>query len=157
MNFTKTLLLWYNENKRTFLWRETKDPYKIWLSEVILQQTQTQQGLPYYVRFLETFPTIKDLALSSEDTVLKLWQGLGYYSRARNLHFTAKYVFNELDGKFPTSYKDLVKLKGIGDYTASAISSVLNFLFLFSLLALLTDFLFLGSLLGSLLGSCFFL
>ena len=124
MNFTKTLLLWYDENKRTFLWRETKDPYKIWLSEVILQQTQTQQGLPYYVRFLETFPTIKDLALSSEDTVLKLWQGLGYYSRARNLHSTAQYIHKECGGVFPDTFKSLLKLKGVGDYTASAISSI---------------------------------
>ncbi|MDG1251184.1 MAG: A/G-specific adenine glycosylase [Flavobacteriaceae bacterium] len=124
MNFTKTLLLWYDENKRTFLWRETKDPYKIWLSEVILQQTQTQQGLPYYVRFLETFPTIKDLALSSEDTVLKLWQGLGYYSRARNLHSTAQYIHKECGGVFPNTFKSLLKLKGVGDYTASAISSI---------------------------------
>ena len=124
MNFTKTLLLWYKENKRTFLWRETKDPYKIWLSEVILQQTQTQQGLPYYVRFLETFPTIKDLALSSEDTVLKLWQGLGYYSRARNLHSTAQYIHKECGGIFPNTFKSLLKLKGVGDYTASAISSI---------------------------------
>jgi len=124
LNFTKTLLLWYDENKRTFLWRETKDPYKIWLSEVILQQTQTQQGLPYYVRFLETFPTIKDLALSSEDTVLKLWQGLGYYSRARNLHSTAQYIHKECGGVFPNTFKSLLKLKGVGDYTASAISSI---------------------------------
>ncbi|MFL2598802.1 MAG: A/G-specific adenine glycosylase [Flavobacteriaceae bacterium] len=124
MNFTKTLLLWYDENKRTFLWRETKDPYKIWLSEVILQQTQTQQGLPYYVRFLETFPTIKDLALSGEDTVLKLWQGLGYYSRARNLHSTAQYIHKECGGVFPNTFKSLLKLKGVGDYTASAISSI---------------------------------
>ena len=124
MNFTKTLLLWYDENKRTFLWRETKDPYKIWLSEVILQQTQTQQGLPYYVRFLETFPTIKDLALSSEDTVLKLWQGLGYYSRARNLLSTAQYIHKECGGVFPDTFKSLLKLKGVGDYTASAISSI---------------------------------
>ena len=124
MNFTKTLLLWYDENKRTFLWRETKDPYKIWLSEVILQQTQTQQGLPYYVRFLKTFPTIKDLALSGEDTVLKLWQGLGYYSRARNLHSTAQYIHKECGGVFPNTFKSLLKLKGVGDYTASAISSI---------------------------------
>ena len=124
MNFTKTLLLWYDENKRAFLWRETKDPYKIWLSEVILQQTQTQQGLPYYVRFLETFPTIKDLALSGEDTVLKLWQGLGYYSRARNLHSTAQYIHKECGGVFPNTFKSLLKLKGVGDYTASAISSI---------------------------------
>ena len=124
MNFSKTLLLWYDVNKRTFLWRETKDPYKIWLSEVILQQTQTRQGLPYYIRFLNAFPTIKDLALSSEDSVLKLWQGLGYYSRARNLLSTAQYIHKECGGIFPNTFNSLIKLKGVGDYTASAISSI---------------------------------
>ena len=124
MNWTKILISWYDENKRTFLWRETKEPYKIWLSEVILQQTRTQQGLPYYKRFLEIFPTVKDLALASEDSVLKLWQGLGYYSRARNLHSTAQYIYKECGGIFPTNFDSLLKLKGIGDYTASAISSI---------------------------------
>ena len=124
MNWTKTLISWYDENKRTFLWRETKEPYKIWLSEVILQQTRTQQGLPYYKRFLETFPTVKDLALASEDSVLKLWQGLGYYSRARNLHSTAQYIYKECGGIFPTNFNSLLKLKGVGDYTASALSSI---------------------------------
>ena len=95
MKWTETLLKWYFENKRDFLWRQTKDPYKIWLSEIILQQTKTSQGLPYYKKFIKEYPTINDLALSSELKVLKLWQGLGYYSRARNLHFTAKYILNK--------------------------------------------------------------
>lgn len=124
MTWTETLLLWYDENRRSFIWRQTKDPYKIWLSEVILQQTRTAQGLPYYERFTKTFPTVKDLAQASEDEVLKLWQGLGYYSRARNLHTTAQHVFYELQGEFPSDFKSLLKLKGIGDYTASAIASI---------------------------------
>lgn len=124
MNITKVLLAWYDENKRSFLWRETKDPYKIWLSEVILQQTRTDQGIPYYERFLKTFPTVKHLALANENSVLKLWQGLGYYSRARNLHSTAQYIYKECGGKFPTTFNSLIKLKGVGDYTASAISSI---------------------------------
>lgn len=103
--------------------RETRNPYKIWLSEIILQQTRVNQGLPYYYKFLDLFPTVKDLARAKEEDVLKAWQGLGYYSRARNLHFTAKYIANELKGNFPTSYSELIKLKGVGDYTASAISS----------------------------------
>ena len=124
LTWTETLLLWYGENKRPFIWRQTKDPYKIWLSEVILQQTKTTQGLPYYERFTKTFPTIEALALASEEEVLKLWQGLGYYSRARNLHATAQYIVNELQGKFPSDFKSLLQLKGIGDYTASAIASI---------------------------------
>ena len=124
MNITKVLLAWYDENKRNFLWRETKDPYKIWLSEVILQQTRTHQGIPYYERFLKTFPTVEHLALAKENLVLKLWQGLGYYSRARNLHSTAQYIYKECGGKFPTTFNSLIKLKGVGDYTASAISSI---------------------------------
>ena len=124
MKWTETLLNWYFENKRDFLWRQTKDPYKIWLSEIILQQTRTSQGLPYYKKFIKEYPTIKDLALSSELKVLKLWQGLGYYSRARNLHSTAKYILNKYDGKFPNSHKEILSLKGVGDYTASAIASI---------------------------------
>ena len=124
MKWTETLLNWYFENKRDFLWRRTKDPYKIWLSEIILQQTRTSQGLPYYKKFTKEYPTIKDLALSSELRVLKLWQGLGYYSRARNLHSTAKYILNKYDGKFPNSHKEILNLKGVGDYTASAIASI---------------------------------
>ncbi len=124
MSWTEKLLKWYFENKRDFIWRKTNDPYKIWLSEIILQQTRTSQGLPYYNKFIKEYPTIKNLALSSEQNVLKLWQGLGYYSRARNLHFTAKYIQNEYDGNFPNSFEELLSLKGIGDYTASAIASI---------------------------------
>lgn len=105
-------------------WRNTKDPYRIWLSEIILQQTRVAQGLPYYERFIEAFPTVQDLAAASEEEVLKLWQGLGYYSRGRNLHFTAQYITNELQGVFPNTHKELLKLKGVGDYTASAIASI---------------------------------
>ncbi|MBQ4819802.1 A/G-specific adenine glycosylase [Aquimarina sp. MMG016] len=124
MKFSKKLITWYLQNKRTMPWRETTDPYRIWLSEIILQQTRVAQGLPYYLSFTETFPTVFDLANAEEEKVLKLWQGLGYYSRARNLHFTAKYVANQLNGVFPSNYKDLLKLKGVGDYTASAIASI---------------------------------
>ena len=124
MQFSKTLINWYSANKRNLPWRETRDPYSIWLSEIILQQTQVKQGLPYFNSFLAEFPTIFDLAKVEESKVLKLWQGLGYYSRARNLHATAKYIANELQGEFPNNYKALLKLKGVGDYTASAISSI---------------------------------
>ncbi len=124
MNFSSSLLKWYNENKRELPWRETKDPYKIWLSEIILQQTRIAQGLAYYHRFLEKFPNVKALAGASEDNVLSLWQGLGYYSRARNLHFTARVIVERYDGKFPDNYKDLLRLKGIGPYTAAAIASI---------------------------------
>lgn len=104
-------------------WRNTKDPYKIWLSEIILQQTQVKQGLPYYEKFIEAFPNVHKLAEADEDQVMKMWQGLGYYSRARNLHFTAKYLSEECQGEFPKSYKTLLKLKGVGQYTAAAIAS----------------------------------
>ncbi|QDO93472.1 A/G-specific adenine glycosylase [Formosa sediminum] len=124
MSFSKTLTDWYSVNKRQLPWRQTTNPYYIWLSEIILQQTQIKQGLPYYENFVTTFPTVFDLANANEAEVLKLWQGLGYYSRARNLHFAAKYVVNELDGVFPDTYKELLKLKGVGDYTASAIASI---------------------------------
>lgn len=124
MKFSKTITLWYSNNKRELPWRLTKDPYCIWLSEIILQQTQVVQGLPYYVKFVDNFPSVFHLANASESDVLKLWQGLGYYSRARNLHAAAKYIANELNGKFPNNYKDLLKLKGVGDYTASAIASI---------------------------------
>ncbi|MCH4551863.1 A/G-specific adenine glycosylase [Aestuariibaculum lutulentum] len=124
MIFYKTLNNWYSNNKRELPWRKTANPYYIWLSEIILQQTQVAQGLPYYSAFVAEFPSVFDLANASESQVLKLWQGLGYYSRARNLHATAKYVANELNGKFPDNYKDLLKLKGVGDYTASAIASI---------------------------------
>lgn len=105
-------------------WRETTDPYKIWLSEIILQQTRVAQGLPYYERFVQSYPTVQDLAAATEEQVLKSWQGLGYYSRGRNLHYTAQYITQELEGKFPSTYKELLKLKGVGDYTASAIASI---------------------------------
>jgi len=124
MNFSKNVIIWYSDNKRDLPWRHTTDPYLIWLSEIILQQTQVKQGLPYYESFIKAFPTVFDLAKSDEQNVLKLWQGLGYYSRARNLHYTAKYLVNELDGVFPDNYKEIIKLKGIGDYTASAIASI---------------------------------
>ncbi|WP_372756834.1 A/G-specific adenine glycosylase [Mariniflexile sp.] len=124
MNFSKTIIHWYSNNKRELPWRQTTDPYQIWLSEIILQQTQVVQGLPYFVKFTHHFPSVFQLARAQEDEVLKLWQGLGYYSRARNLHATAKHIANELGGKFPNTYRDLLKLKGIGDYTASAIASI---------------------------------
>ena len=122
--FHKKLIQWYLQNKRDLPWRGVKNPYYIWLSEIMLQQTRVAQGLPYYLKFVEAFPTIQELAAASEDDVLKLWQGLGYYSRARNLHFTAKYISRDLKGIFPSSYSELVLLKGVGDYTASAIASI---------------------------------
>ena len=124
MDFKKELINWYSEHKRDLPWRDTESPYYIWLSEIILQQTQVKQGLPYYNAFVKKYPTIFDLAQATEEDVLKLWQGLGYYSRARNLHSTAKHIAFSLNGVFPNNYKDLLKLKGVGDYTASAIASI---------------------------------
>jgi A/G-specific adenine glycosylase len=115
---------WYNNEKRDLPWRHTSDPYKIWLSEIILQQTRVAQGTDYYHRFLEKFPDIFSLAAAHTDEVLKIWQGLGYYSRARNLHETARYIATEMNGVFPASYSGLLKLKGIGEYTAAAIASI---------------------------------
>ncbi|MAO16121.1 MAG: A/G-specific adenine glycosylase [Muricauda sp.] len=123
MTFAPKILNWYHEHQRDLPWRQTRDPYKVWLSEIILQQTRVAQGMPYYLRFVEAFPTVHDLANAPEEQVLKLWQGLGYYSRARNLHATAKTVVEDFDGKFPHTYKGLKSLKGVGDYTASAIAS----------------------------------
>ncbi len=123
MDFSKTLIYWYLQKKRDLPWRKTKNPYLVWMSEIMLQQTRVAQGLNYYLKFSEAFPRVEDLAKAEESTVLKMWQGLGYYSRARNLHYTAKYIANELGGKFPNNYKELLKLKGVGDYTASAIAS----------------------------------
>lgn len=120
----ENLLVWYNENKRNLPWRKDKDPYRIWLSEIILQQTRVNQGLPYYQRFAEKYPKIQDLAKASEQEVLKLWQGLGYYSRARNLHYTAKEIVLKFGGKFPENFPEIISLKGIGNYTASAILSI---------------------------------
>lgn len=124
MNIAETLITWYLENKRDLPWRNTRDPYRIWLSEVILQQTRVNQGMQYYLRFIEKYPTVKELAAASEEEVLKLWQGLGYYSRARNLHHAAKTVSEDYGEKFPGSYSALKKLKGIGEYTAAAIASI---------------------------------
>lgn len=123
MNLTKSLIAWYLQNKRDLPWRHTVDPYPIWLSEIMLQQTRVAQGMPYFFAFTTAFPTVFDLANASEEQVLKLWQGLGYYSRARNLHKTAQIVAFELGGSFPKSYAELMKLKGIGEYTAAAIAS----------------------------------
>lgn len=123
MDFSNILIKWYLQNKRDLPWRKTVDPYQIWLSEIMLQQTRVAQGMPYFFSFTKEFPTVKHLANASEEKVLKLWQGLGYYSRARNLHKTAQYISNDLNGIFPDSYKELLKLKGVGEYTAAAIAS----------------------------------
>lgn len=122
--FSKKIISWYEENKRDLPWRHTRDPYKIWLSEIILQQTRVAQGLPYYEKFVDHFPDIISLANAKEDRVLRLWQGLGYYSRARNLHACAKKVKEEGDGIFPQTFEELIKLPGIGSYTAAAIASM---------------------------------
>ena len=124
MVFSNRLTYWYLQNKRELPWRKSRNPYFIWLSEVMLQQTRVAQGLSYYLKFTTTFPTVFDLAKADESTVLKMWQGLGYYSRARNLHAAAKHIAYELNGEFPSSYLEIIKLKGIGDYTASAIASI---------------------------------
>ena len=123
MNFSNLLIKWYLQNKRDLPWRNTTNPYPIWLSEIMLQQTRVAQGMPYFLSFTTAFPTVFDLAKASEEQVLKLWQGLGYYSRARNLHQTAQYITTELNGIFPVNYNDLLKLKGVGEYTAAAIAS----------------------------------
>jgi len=124
MTKTTRLLQWYDTNHRDLPWRNTSDPYKVWLSEIILQQTRVDQGIGYYMKFIGHFPTVQDLAIADEDSILKLWQGLGYYSRARNLHHAAKTVVEKLYGIFPDNYNDLLKLKGVGEYTAAAISSI---------------------------------
>ncbi len=123
MDRGEKLIRWYRDNHRILPWRETKDPYKIWLSEIILQQTRIEQGLDYYLKFVDTYPSVGKLADASEDEILKLWQGLGYYSRARNLHATAKHIAYQLNGEFPSTYTEIIKLKGVGPYTAAAISS----------------------------------
>jgi len=124
MDFAEKLKNWYAVNKRHLPWRETTDPYKIWISEVILQQTRIDQGLDYYLRFVGRFPDVRSLANASEDEILKLWQGLGYYSRARNMHFTAKTIVERYNGKFPETFEGLIALKGVGPYTAAAIASI---------------------------------
>lgn len=122
--FADKLLLWFDEHQRQLPWRAQPDPYSIWLSEIILQQTRVDQGLAYYEKFKSAYPSVHDLAKAREDEVLKLWQGLGYYSRARNLLKAAQQVINEFDGRFPDSAKALEKLKGVGPYTSAAIASI---------------------------------
>lgn len=123
MDFAVELLHWYENTKRDLPWRNTRDPYRIWLSEIILQQTRVEQGLPYYLRFVEKFPSVKELGTAKEDEVLKLWQGLGYYTRARNLCQTANVICKKYGGRFPSAYAEILALKGIGKYTAAAIAS----------------------------------
>ena len=122
MNFAATLLKWFKSNGRSLPWRETENPYAIWLSEIILQQTRISQGMSYWERFMAQWPTVNELAAAAEDDVLKAWQGLGYYSRARNLHSAAQQVVKM--GGFPQTFKELKMLKGVGDYTAAAIASI---------------------------------
>jgi len=122
-NFPFELMKWYRRNHRKLPWRETNDPYKIWLSEIILQQTRVDQGKKYYEKFVDKYPKVADLAMADQEEVLKDWQGLGYYSRARNLHTAANMIVNDFDGSFPDTYLDIKRLKGVGDYTAAAIAS----------------------------------
>ena len=123
-SFAETLISWYDDHKRDLPWRGERDPYKIWVSEIILQQTRVQQGWDYYLRFIDNFPNVKALAESDEERVLKVWQGLGYYSRARNMHAAAREIMTEHNGKFPKTYDKILSLKGIGKYTAAAIASI---------------------------------
>lgn len=123
MTLADNLIGWYSENGRDLPWRQTNNPYIIWLSEIILQQTRVEQGMPYFYKFVETYPTVKDFAQADEEELLRLWQGLGYYSRVRNMHKAAKAVMAEFDGVFPSKYEDVIKLTGVGEYTAAAISS----------------------------------
>ena len=117
-------MAWHSvDNKRSLPWKNEKDPYRIWLSEIILQQTRALQALSYYLNFIDTYPTILDLANADDDDVFRLWQGLGYYNRCKNMLKTARYIANELSGKFPNTYSDLLLLNGIGPYTAAAIAS----------------------------------
>ncbi|MFL2622870.1 MAG: A/G-specific adenine glycosylase [Candidatus Marisimplicoccus sp.] len=124
MSFENQLLEWYINNKRDLPWRKNKDPYRVWISEIILQQTRVVQGEKYFNNFIKKFPSVKILASSGESEVLKIWKGLGYYNRAINIHKTSREIVNTLNGVFPNTYDELIKLKGIGDYTASAISSI---------------------------------
>ena len=123
MVFSKKLVDWYKVNKRDLPWRDISNAYRIWISEIILQQTKVSQGLPYYLKFIDTFPNVADLANANLDNVMKIWQGLGYYSRARNMHTTAKIIVNDYNGEFPNDYTQILALPGIGPYTAAAISS----------------------------------
>ncbi len=124
MSFTSTLIAWYQSNKRNLPFRGTRNPYLIWVSEVVLQQTRMDQGIDYYLRFIERFPDIQTLATASEEEVLKTWQGMGYYSRARNLHASAREIVNKMGGAFPETFNRILKLKGIGDYSAASIASL---------------------------------
>lgn len=124
MDFKELLISWYSRNKRKMPWRSHPSPYSVWLSEIILQQTRVEQGTPYFERFILNYPDVQTLASAPESDVLKLWQGLGYYSRARNLHAAARQVVNDFDGVFPKSYSKLLKLKGVGSYSAAAIASI---------------------------------
>lgn len=123
-DFTNSISNWYMQSKRQLPWRNTTDPFRIWLSEVIMQQTRIDQGTDYYLRFIDRFETVGDLANASEEEILKMWQGLGYYSRARNLHQAAKHIAHNLNGQFPSAYNIIMQLKGIGPYTAAAIASI---------------------------------
>jgi A/G-specific adenine glycosylase len=123
VEFTKQLLAWFANNHRPMPWKGERNPYLVWLSEIILQQTRVEQGMPYFERFASAYPTVTDLANAPQDEVMKLWEGLGYYSRARNLHTTAQYIATELNGVFPSTYQDLLTLKGVGTYTAAAVAS----------------------------------
>lgn len=123
MTLAVQLIDWYNNNGRDLPWRQTNNPYIIWLSEIILQQTRVEQGMPYFYKFVEAYPTVKDFAEADEEDLLRLWQGLGYYSRVRNMHKAAKLVMIEFDGIFPSKYQDVITLTGVGEYTAAAISS----------------------------------
>jgi A/G-specific adenine glycosylase len=123
LDFATKITSWYKINKRELPWRNTNNPYFIWLSEIILQQTRVDQGMAYYLKFVHEFPTVKELAKAEDETVLRLWQGLGYYSRARNLHFTAKLIVENYNGVFPSDFQEIKKLKGVGEYTAAAIAS----------------------------------
>lgn len=121
--FAQQLLSWYNDHQRELPWRGETDPYKIWVSEIILQQTRVQQGWEYYQQFIQTFPDVQSLATADEQEVLRLWQGLGYYSRARNIHHAAQQIMQDFGGSFPKNYEDIRSLKGVGDYTAAAIAA----------------------------------
>lgn len=121
--FSDKIIKWYHLNKRNLPWRNTKNPYLIWLSEIILQQTRIDQGMPYYLKFATSFPTVKKMAAANNEQIMKLWQGLGYYSRARNMHATAQFITTNYKGNFPTNYIDILSLKGVGEYTAAAITS----------------------------------
>lgn len=122
--FTEVLLYWYDRNQRILPWRESRDPYRIWVSEIMLQQTRVEAVKPYYERFIETLPDIESLANAEEEVLMNLWQGLGYYNRVRNMQIAAKTMVEKFSGKFPDTYEEILSLKGIGEYTAGAVSSI---------------------------------